>query len=117
MLEVRDAGHLNFGRNRYLLFDVLSRMPRPLSNDVDVVVGDIRICFDWKIVKRNDAPREEQNSPTQYEKTIIQRKVDDPPNHCPSRVASSWRTFETTCWPGAMPERISSLFPTTVLTP
>src|SRR5580704_16202816 len=107
MLQVRDAGHLNFSRNRYLLFDVFCRMPRPLGNDVYVVVGDIRICFDWKVVKRNNAPREEQKSSTEYEKSIVQCKVDDPSNHCPSRVASSWRTFETTCCPGTMPERIS----------
>src|ERR1700761_8294402 len=117
MLQVRDTGHLNLGRNRYLLFDVLCGMPRALGNDVDVVVGDIRIGLDWKIVKRNDAPREEQKGPTEYKKAIIQGKVDDPPNHCPSRVASNWRTFETTCWPGAMPERISSLFGNTVLPP
>ena len=111
MLEMRDTRHLDFGRDRDLLLNVFRGMPRPLRDDVDVVVRDIGIGFDWKVVERNDAPREKQNRPAKNEKAIVQRKVDDPPNHCASSVASNWRTFETTCWPGEMPERISCLFP------
>src|SRR6202000_2915241 len=111
MLQVGDARHLDLGRHRNLLFDIFCRMPRPLRDDVDVVIRYIWIGLNRQVMERYDAPCEEQNCPTQNKKPIVQRKVDDPPDHCASRVASNWSTFETTFWPEVMPERISCLFP------
>src|SRR5579862_6049300 len=117
MLQVRNARLLNFSRDSHLLLNVFSRMPRPLGNDVDVVVRDVRVGFNRKVVEGHDAPGKEQYRATEHKESIVQRKIDDPSNHCASGVASNWRTFETTFWPELMPERISCLFPGSIWPP
>ena len=65
-------------------------------------------------MKGDDAPCEKQNAHRDHKKSVLERKIDQPANHCASSVASRFRTSRTTCWPGAMPERICSLFPGSV---
>lgn len=97
MLQVRNARHLNLNRNRHLLFNILRGVSRPLRDDVDVVVGNIRVCFDGQVMEGDRSPGKEQYGKCQDQETASQRKVDERTNHCASSVASSWRTFDTTC--------------------
>ena len=58
---MRDSSHLNFGRDRHLLFNVFCGMPRPLGDDIDVIIGDVWIGFDREIVERDCTPSEKQD--------------------------------------------------------
>src|ERR1700691_3718662 len=107
----RNTVHYSLERNRDLLFNLLCGNAGPLRDHIDIVVRYVRIGFDGKPVKGDDSPGKQQDRTRQNEKAVLQREIYKPSNHCASSVASSWRTFETTCWPGAMPERISCLFP------
>ena len=89
VLHVRQSGHLDFSGNGNLLFDILGRMPRPLRNDVYVVIGNIGIGVDREIVKRDCPPDEEHHCNGQNEKAALERKVYEFLNHCASSVASS----------------------------
>ena len=53
--------HHDFERNRNLLFDLFCRNSRPLSNDIDVVVCDVRVCFDREQMER-EAPQTNSSS-------------------------------------------------------
>ena len=86
---MRDSSHLDFSRNRNLFFDVFSGMAGPLGDDVHVIVGNIGIGIDGKIVKRDHAPCEHQGGQTKNDQRIFKRKIDDAPDHCASSVASS----------------------------
>jgi len=47
-MRLGNAGHLNFNRYGDLAFDLFRGTPWPLSDDLDVVVGDVRIGLDRK---------------------------------------------------------------------
>ena len=49
--HVRHAGHLNFDRNRDLLFHFLCRPARPLRNHLNVVVGHVGIRLHGEAAK------------------------------------------------------------------
>jgi hypothetical protein len=49
--HVGNSVHGDFERYGYLLLDLLGRDPRPLSDNLDVVVRYIRICFHRQIVE------------------------------------------------------------------
>jgi hypothetical protein len=57
---MRNSVHPDFERNRYLLLDLFGRDSGPLSDDFDVVVGNVRICLNRQRVKGNQA-RNKQN--------------------------------------------------------
>ena len=78
---MRDAVHHDFERNRDLLLDLLGRDPGPLRDDLDVVVGHVRIRFDRQIVERDRAPDEQQHGERQDQKPVVQRKIDKAANH------------------------------------
>src|SRR5260370_9595646 len=117
MVQVRDSWHLNLSRNCHLLFDMFRGVSRPLGDDVDIVVGDIRIRLNREVVERDRSPGKEQKGNCQNNEAVAQREVDEFADHCPSNVDSSWRTLETSCWPGVMPESISCLLPASILPP
>ena len=94
-----------------LLLDLFGRASRPLRDDLDVVVGDVRIGLDGKVVKRDDAPTEEQDGEAKDQPAVVQRKIDETANHYWSAVFCSASAFETTCWPTSMPESISCILP------
>ena len=50
-------------RNRDLLLHFFGRAARPLRDDLDVVVGHVRIGFHRQIVKRDGAPDQQQDAP------------------------------------------------------
>ena len=78
---MRHSRHLNLDRDRDLLFDLLGGASRPLRNDRDIVVGDIGIGFDGKIVERDRSPAGQQDGNGQHDKFVIQRKIYEGPNH------------------------------------
>ena len=81
MLQMRNAVHLNLDRNRDLLFDLFGSAPRPLRNNLHVVVGDIGVGFDRQIMKGESAPPKQKNCPNNDDKAIIQSKIDQSTNH------------------------------------
>ena len=81
MLHVRDARHLDFERDRDLLLDLFGRAAGPLGDDVDVVVGYIRIGLDRQIVERDGAPDKQQDGRRQDHESVVKRKIDQIPDH------------------------------------
>src|SRR5271169_5333197 len=79
---MRKSVHHDLYRNRNLLFDFFGCTARPLRDDVDIVIGNVRIGFDGKITERNDAPNEQENGDCQYQQTIVQGEVNESANHC-----------------------------------
>ena len=53
----------DFDRNRDLLLDFFGGAAGPLRDHLDVVIGNVGIGFDRKIVKRNRAPDQQQQCP------------------------------------------------------
>ena len=58
MRHVQDAVELRFNGDRYLLLNLLSRMPRPLRNHLDPSVGHIGVRFHGKRMERDHTPDE-----------------------------------------------------------
>jgi hypothetical protein len=69
--EVGNAVEFDFQRHGDLLLDFFSGVTGPLRDDLDVGVGDVGIGFDGEIVKRDDAPNEQQDCETQDEDSVI----------------------------------------------
>jgi hypothetical protein len=57
--EVGNSGHLNFDRHRDLALNLLGAAPRPLGDDLHVVVGDVGVGLNGKGAERNNAPNGE----------------------------------------------------------
>ena len=89
MREVRDPVHLRFDRNGDLLLDFFRGASGPLSNDVDVGVGNVRIRFHWQRVERISAPHKQDDAHGQHQKPAAQCKVDDALNHLDCSAAFS----------------------------
>jgi hypothetical protein len=81
MHDMRNAVHRDFQWNRDLLLNLLRGNTRPLRNYVHVVVRDVRIRLDRKLVKRYRSPDKQQKGRCQDKKTIVQREVDKLANH------------------------------------
>src|ERR1700676_1953766 len=107
MCHVRDAVHRHFQRHRHLLLDLFRGNPRPLRDDVYIIVRNVRIRFHRQLMKRNCSPAQQQKRRCKDQKPVIQRKIDQLANHYCSTVFSSTSALETTCWPGFIPEVIS----------
>src|SRR6202167_1954831 len=81
MHHMRDAVHHDFQWDRDLLFDLFRRNPRPLCNDLDVVVGHVGIGLNGQLPKGNDAPGEKHYGESQHEQTVVQSKINNSTNH------------------------------------
>jgi len=81
MLHVREASHLDFNGNGDLLLDFFGGAARPLRDDLDVVVGDVGIGFDGKLMERDGTPGEEEESSSDNQPAIVQREIDEAANH------------------------------------
>jgi hypothetical protein len=81
MRHVRHTVQRYFEWDRYLLFDLLRRDSRPLCNDFDVIVRNVRIGFYRKHVKREDTRREKQQRKRDYKETMCQCKIDNATDH------------------------------------
>src|ERR1700752_2242188 len=97
MGHVGNAGHLNLDGCGDLLLDLFGGTTGPLCDDLNVVVGDVGIGLDWKIMEGHDSPAEEHDSKTEDEPAVVQRKIDETANHYWSAVFCSASTLETTC--------------------
>ena len=111
MLHVGQPRHGNFERHRYLLLHFFRRAPGPLSDDLNVVVGNVRIGFDRKVVKRNCAPDKKQQGNSQNQVPVVESKIDKRPNHYWSTAFCSSSAFSTTFCPAAIPEVASCMPP------
>src|SRR5437588_4797583 len=116
MRHVRDAVQRDLEWNRDLLLDLFGRDSRPLRDDVDIIIGNVRIRLDGKRVKGYEARDEKQQHERNHKKPVSQREIDNLTNHYFSTV--SWRTnaLATTWSPALTPEIIScmlsgSMFP------
>jgi hypothetical protein len=81
MRQVGYAVELDLERDGDLLFHLFGGMARPLRNDLDVGVSNIRIGLDGKIVERDDAPYKEDNCEAEYQNAIVQRQINQVTDH------------------------------------
>ena len=64
-----------------MLFNLLSGYARPLSNDLDVVVGHVGVSLDGKLAEGDDASGKEQEGEAEHEQAVIQSKINNSANH------------------------------------
>ncbi len=76
-----DAVHHDFKRDGDLLLDLFRGDSRPLRDDFDVVVRNVRIGFHRKLVKRYRSPAKQQKGRSEDEKAVVQGKIYKPANH------------------------------------
>jgi len=81
MLHVGDARHLDFDGRRDLLLNLFGGASRPLRDHLDIVVGDVGIGLDRKVVERHSAPTKEQDGCPQDEPSIVQREINQASDH------------------------------------
>ena len=81
MLQVGNAGHLDFDGDGDLLLNLFGGAARPLRDDLDVVVGDVGIGLDGQAVEGDDAPGKEQNRGSDHEPAIVQGEIDEAADH------------------------------------
>ena len=81
MLQMRQPVHHDLNGYRDLLLDFFSCAPRPLRDDLDVIVGYVRVGFDRQIVKRDRAPNQQQDRRRQDQESVIERVVNESANH------------------------------------
>src|ERR1700682_6218 len=110
MRQVRNPVHLDFNGNRDLLLHLFRSAPRPLRDDLHVVVSHVRVGFHGKIVEGHRAPNQQQRRQRQHNEAIVQRVIDQSPDHpyAPT-VFSNTSAFLTTACPALTPETISSI--------
>src|SRR5713226_768740 len=78
---VRDAVHRDFQRDTDLLFDLFCGDSGPLGDDVDVVVGNVRIGFHGKLMKRNRSPPKQKKGRCEDQESVVQGKIYKLANH------------------------------------
>ena len=81
MLHVRDAVHHHFDRNRHLLLYLFGGAPRPLSNDLDIVVGYVRVRINGQLVKRDHSPDHQEDGTRQNKEPVIEGEIDKRTDH------------------------------------
>jgi hypothetical protein len=81
MLEMRQTVHQRFDRNGDLLLDFFRRPAWPLGDEVDVVVRHVRVRLDRQVVKREDAPDEQQQRDSQDKKSVFECVIDETADH------------------------------------
>ena len=67
---MRNAGHLHFDGNGYLLLDFLGGAAWPLCDDLNIVVGDIGVGFHREILERNGTPSQEDDANDQDQQFV-----------------------------------------------
>src|SRR3974390_1161948 len=82
--EVGDVGntiHNGFEGDGHLLLDLLGGDARPLRDDLDIVVGNIGIGFDGKLVEGESTPKNQENGNGEDNEAIVEREIDNTANH------------------------------------
>src|SRR5258708_39712849 len=101
MRQMRNSVHADFERNSDLLLDLFGRNSWPLRDDLDVVVGNVRISFNRKLMKGNCTPNEQQQRNRQHDEAVLQGEINNGANHYCSTVFCITSAFVTTRSPGA----------------
>ena len=88
---MRNPIEFYFERNCNLLLDFFGSVARPLSDDLRIGIGDVRIGFDGQVMERDNAPDKKHERSAEYQQSVTESKVDQSPNHsfC---SASPWKT-------------------------
>src|SRR5581483_4783078 len=106
MREVGNPGHLDFDRYCNLALDLFGTAAGPLRDDLNVIVGYVRIGLDGQVFERDNTPCREHKHATENQPAIFEREINECSNHYWFPAASSKRACVTTCLPGSMPDRI-----------
>ena len=77
MGQVRQSVHLDFDGDRDLLLNFFGGAAGPLGDDLDVIVGDVRIGFDRQVVKGDRAPDQQQQRQSDHHETAVEREIDE----------------------------------------
>ena len=99
--EMRDAVDGDFDGDSDLLLHLFGGAAGPLRDDLDVVVGDVRIGFHRQVVKGDGAPDQQQQS----HRRVIRKRLSSAKSIRPriiycSAVLCRTSAFETTCCAG-----------------
>ena len=81
MREVGQAIHLQLNGNGDLALHFLGGAARPLRDDIDVVVGNVRVGLHREPVKRNDSPDEQQDAEAQDQELLAQGEINEVADH------------------------------------
>ncbi len=103
VIQMRNARHLDFDRDRDLLFNLFCRSSRPLRNHLNIIVRNVRIRLDRKIVKRNHAPAEEQNRRASTSQRLFSAKSTSAAESLLRRRILHGERLHTTFCPGCSP--------------
>ena len=76
MRYVRNPVHHDFQRNGHLLLDLLRRNSRPLCDDLDIVVRNVWVRFDGKLMERNCAPHKQHQRQRKNKEPVLQGEID-----------------------------------------
>jgi hypothetical protein len=68
---MRNAVHHDFDGSGHLLFHFLGRAPRPLRDDLDVVVRHVRIRFHRQVMERDGAPDQQKNRERDNQDSVV----------------------------------------------
>src|SRR6516164_1265347 len=99
MLQMRNAVHLDFDRDRNLLFHFFCGTPRPLGDDLNPRVRNVRISLHGQFLECNRSPNKKKQSEAQDNETVVEREIDKLANHYCSTVFWNCSAFRTTRWP------------------
>jgi hypothetical protein len=94
MFEMWNAVHYDLERDRDLLLDLLRRDSRPLRDDLNVVIGDVRIGLHRQGSEGDDSPEEQQDRDRHDKKAVVQRKINGAANHGGEARAGALRPLE-----------------------
>ena len=78
---IRDAVHHVFDGDGDLLLHFLRGPARPLRDDPGVIIGDVGIGLDRKMVELNDAQTKQKDAKGQHEPAMAQGEIDNSANH------------------------------------
>src|SRR5580658_214183 len=71
----------NLKRDRDLLLNLFSRNSGPLGDYLNVIVRHIRIGLHREAAEGNHAPNEQEDRDGDYQKPVLESKIDGPTNH------------------------------------
>ena len=81
MHHVGNAVQDDFQRHRDLLFNLLRRNPRPLGDDLDIVVRHIGIGIHRKTVECDHTARDQQHREGKNQQPLVEGKINNSANH------------------------------------
>src|SRR5215467_12165277 len=81
MLQMRNTVHLNFNRNRDLLFNFFGRTAWPLRDDLHVIIGNVGIGLDRQVMEGDCSPKQQQNRYRQNDEAVVEGILDEKAYH------------------------------------